>query len=450
MTLARSILQVGTADICGGAERVMMDLHAEYLRRGLDAWVAVGRRLSDDSRVLTIPNDAARSAWTRALSSASAQVAASPGRLRLTIARGLLYLSDPARYTAVLSGLEDFDFPATAEILDLPHGRPDVLHLHNLHGSYFDIRALPALTAQMPTVLTLHDAWMLTGHCAHPFDCPRWQTGCGECPDREMYVSIRRDRSADNWRIKRDAIKRSTAGVATPSQWLMSMVRESGILSEKADARIIPNGVDTTIFAPGDKARARAELGLPLGREIVLFMAQGLGTNPFKDYRTLVDALPVITGARDAQVQFVALGGEPSSDAASPAASTEVLHRPFMSDPAKIAHYLRAADVYVHAARAENLPLTIIEAMSCGTPVVASRVGGVPELVEDGTTGLLVSPGDPKILGDAVASLLADAARRESFSRAGVALVRQNFTLQRQADAYLAWYEELRESRASG
>ncbi|MBE0417462.1 MAG: glycosyltransferase [Coriobacteriia bacterium] len=443
MTRSNSILQAGTRDIGGGAEQVMMDLHAEYLRRGVDSWVAVGEKHSDSSRVLQIPNDAARSSWARALSSASGRTASSPGRLRMAVARSLLFLSEPVRYAKVLSGMEDFDFPASGDILDLPPSRPDVVHLHNLHGGYFDIRVLPALTQQVPTVLTLHDAWLIAGHCAHPFDCPRWRTGCGQCPDRDMYVPIRRDRSAVNWRTKRDAVRRSRVALSTESRWLMDMVRESGILPDGADSRVIPNGVDTAVFAPGDKAAARAELGLPSDSEIVLFIGRGLKTNPFKDYHTLLDALPVIARARGEKVLLAALGGGPPADLSSLEAVAEVVHVPFASDHGHVARYLRAADVYVHAARAENLPLAIIEAMACGTPVVASRVGGVPELVEDGSTGLLVPPGDPHALADAVTSLLADKALRSAYSEAGIARVQERFTLSLQADAYLTWYEEL-------
>src|SRR3990172_6801419 len=96
-------------------------------------------------------------------------------------------VADRARWAARLRGREDFNFPGTAALLELPGRTPDALHLHNLHGGYFDLRALPALTARVPAVLSLHDAWLLSGHCAHSFDCGRWETGCGECPALWIY-----------------------------------------------------------------------------------------------------------------------------------------------------------------------------------------------------------------------------------------------------------------------
>src|SRR4029079_4578923 len=84
-------------------------------------------------------------------------------------------------------GLEDFDYPNSVELLRFLPQKPDLLHCHNLHGNYFDLRALAGLSRQIPTVLTLHDAWLLSGHCAHSFECERWTIGCGECPDLTIY-----------------------------------------------------------------------------------------------------------------------------------------------------------------------------------------------------------------------------------------------------------------------
>lgn len=436
------VLQVGTSDRAGGAERVMMDLHAEYLRRGLSSWAAVGFRRSDEPGVLEIPNDAARSTWARTLAAASAGLAAHPGGLRRAAARGVLFASDPSRYAAVLAGREDMDYPGTRRLLDLPPKPPHALHLHNLHGGYFDLRALPGLAARVPAVLTMHDAWLLTGHCAHPFDCLGWRSGCGSCPNLETPIAIRRDATAANLALKRDVLKRSEVALVSPSAWLMRMAEEAGVLEGGRLARVIPNGVDTTVFAPGNRRAAREELGLPAEAAIVLFAGQNLRSNPYKDFPTLVAALPRIVRTRD-DILLVALGSEDDSALAG----LPVVHAPFTADPGRVAAYLRAADIYVHPARAENLPLSIIEAMACGTPVVATAVGGIPELVTDGETGALVERGDADALAIAILRMLEDAGERERSASAALAQVRARHTLQRQADAYLELYAEVRELR---
>ena len=142
---------------------------------------------------------------------------------------------------------------------------------------------------------------------------------------------------------------------------------------------------------------------------------------------------------------FVALGEEGPKQAFG---GIELVYSAFLRDPEQVARYYQAADLYVHPAVAENLPLAIIEAMACGTPVVASDVGGIPELVVEGETGVLFPVGHPGALADAVATLLGDDARRRAMGAAAARRVLDRFTLELMADAYLDWYAEMRETYA--
>ncbi len=441
-----SVLQVNTHDAGGGAARVMRDLHDAYLASGLDSWMAVGYRSGDDDRILRIDNEARRGTWSRAFALTAAAIEGErpdPGRLRRALSRAFLATSAPARYRRIFAGLEDMDFPATRGLLDLPPSPSDVLHLHNLHGYYFDLRLLPQLTARTPAIVTLHDTWLLTGHCAHPFGCERWRTGCGDCPDLGMYVPIRGDASAENRALKRDVVRRSGVGLAVPSRWLLRMAEESGIPGDDNDVRLVPNGIDTSVFQPGDPEEARHALDLPSDRPIVLVAGQHLETNPFKDFATFLAALPLLPSQVKRDILVVALG-----TSASPETSpVEIRAVPYVSDVEDVARYYRAADVYVHSSRADNLPLAVLEAAACGTAIVANDVGGIPEIVTDGKTGLLVPAGEAPAMAAAIERLLGDADLRHALAEAALARVREQFTLERQVDAYRCWYDELRVDR---
>jgi glycosyltransferase involved in cell wall biosynthesis len=433
------VLQVSTADIGGGAEKVALDLHRAYRELGIDASLAVGYRRTLDERVLQIPNEERRSGWARRLEYAASQVAGTqPTGVRRAFSRGLLLAAEPRRYRAIARGIEDFCFPGTSELPALMGRRPDVLHLHNLHGYYFDLRRMPGISHHQPTILTMHDPWLLTGHCAHPIDCQNWRTGCGDCPDLGRYVPIRKDASAENFNIKRSILGSSALHLAAPSHWLAKMTEESGVSGELNAVRVIPNGIDTQVFSPGNREESREILGLPKDALIVLFAAQGITTNPFKDYATLVAALRRVSANAAGKVLLVALGDE-----GAVAEGLDVRGVPFTEDARSVAHFYRAADLYVHAARAENLPLAVIEAMACGTPIVASAVGGIPEIVVEGETGLLVRPNDAPALAEAIGTVLADSDLRRAFVQAGLERVAARFTLRRQVDSYLNWYAEL-------
>ena len=439
------ILQVSPLDVGGGAERVALDLHRSYLQRGLDAWLAVATRTGDDPNVLLIPSDDGASAWTRALLGAAESVSAgSAGRtpIRWALDRALRTAADPAAMARVQHGLEDFEFPSTRALPDLSPTRPNILHLHNLHGGYFDIRALPELTAQLPTILTMHDVWPLTGHCAYPLTCERWLTGCGDCPDLALPIPIRRDASAENCRIKREALGAGgRLRVATPSHWLKGLVEASGLADSLAELRVIPNGVDTDVYSPGDRREARAELGLPLDATIVLFSARSAKSSPFKGFGTLEAALPLIAKSGAApDLLLVALGEDAPETSVD---GVPLRFVPFAEDAATVARYYRAADLYLHPAHAESFGLAVLEAMASGIPVVASDAGGLPEILVDGESGRLFANGNAEALAAAAAALLADPASLARMAGAGRERVLREFTLDRQVDSYLHWYVEI-------
>jgi len=437
------ILQVSTADIAGGAERVAWNLFQAYRQRGLRSWLAVGYKRSHDPDVLLIPNDGYRSRWARTWFTIGNILSPLVGRVRgAGRLRSWLHLvGQPRRLLEIQRGYEDFDFPGTWQLLDLPPEHPDILHCHNLHGGYFDLQALPWLSHQVPTVLTLHDVWLLTGHCAHSFDCERWKTGCGECPNLAIYPAIKRDATAYNWRRKRDIYAKSRLYVATPSRWLMQNVEQSMLAPAIVEARVIPNGVDLMIFHPGDRREARAVLGILQDARMLLFVGNRTRSNLWRDYVTLEAAVKrVAERLPNERIVLVCLGEEQKPERIGRA---EVWFIGYQKDPITVARFYQAADIYLHAAKAETWGLTITEALACGTPVVATAVGGIPEQVEDGITGFLVPPGDVKAMAETITMLLTDDALRMRLGRDAAEIAQRRFDLDRQVDDYLAWYQAI-------
>jgi glycosyltransferase involved in cell wall biosynthesis len=431
---------VSPSVVGGGAEKVAADLHSSYLGRGIGSWLAVANVNAESPGTVQIPLDARRNPWARALLGAARRPT-----LARPLTRTLRMAAQPRRFGRVAAGYEDFDFPGTVDLLALPPEVPEVLQLHNLHGSYFDIRALPRLAEQIATVYTLHDTWTLTGHCAYPLECQRWHNGCGACPDLTRYVPLRADRSAENAAVKRSAVGASGLCVVTPSEWLGGMVEESGILGAAGRLEVIPNGVDTSVMHPGDRGAERQRLGLATDRTVVLFAARALAASVYKGFDTLASALGILgEHGQSRELLMIGLGEE---GVGSRRGGIEMRFLPFTADPEVIASYYRAADVYVHPARGETFGLAILEAMACGIPVIASDVGGIPELVEDGCTGILVPTDDPTALAEAIAGLIEDSETRRRMAGASTTRATERFTLELQVDRYLALYRELIEER---
>jgi hypothetical protein len=186
------ILLVSTSDRAGGAEQMAFSLLAGYRERGCCAALAVGTKFSSDPDVHEIQRTWFRSSlggMTRSL--LERQVRILP-RITYQLSR----LADLPNELDRRRGREPFHYPGTQRLLELASFQPQIVHAHNLHRDYFDLRFLPEFSARVPLVITMHDAWLLSGHCAHSFACERRLTGCGECPDLTIPPAIKRDATA--------------------------------------------------------------------------------------------------------------------------------------------------------------------------------------------------------------------------------------------------------------
>jgi glycosyltransferase involved in cell wall biosynthesis len=219
----------------------------------------------------------------------------------------------------------------------------------------------------------------------------------------DVLVAARRNRL--HALLARFVVGHADARVAN-SRWVAGAVAGLG-----AEATVVPPGVDFDTFRPGDAAAARARLGLASKGRIALFIG---GLVEVKGPDVFAEAMADLPGWLGLVVGEGRLAGRLAS------IGTVTMHPAV--PPAEVVEWLTAADVVVVPSRGEGLGLAAVEALACGRPVVASAVGGLPELVRDGENGLLVAPGDPAALAAAV-DRLADDRLRARLGSAGPASV---------------------------
>jgi len=259
--------------------------------------------------------------------------------------------------------------------------------------------------------------------------------------------------------VKKAIYEGTRLSISAPSRWLLERARESILAGGAVDFRHIPNGIDQGIFRPADQAAARDLLGLPRDHHVLLFAANLLGKNPFKDYGTVAAAVEQVAATHDRRLLLIALGG---AGEVTRVGNAEMRLLPYERDPSRVAAYYQAADLYLHAANADTFPTTVLEALSVGRPVIATAVGGIPEQVRSlaaipgswtgaaegptTATGVLVAAHDAAGMAAATTALLADDELRDRLGRNAASDAAGRFGLDGQLDATLAWYTDTIES----
>jgi glycosyltransferase involved in cell wall biosynthesis len=401
-----SVLHISESDAAGGAARAAYKLHDDLRARRHASRMLVARKLTGDDDVRRLKRNLA---W-RGLDRAAGEVL---DRV------GLQYVFYPSSFAVA----HDPWFEGA-----------DVVQLHNTHGNYFSLSALPYLTRRRPVVWLLHDMWAFTGHVAYSYDCERWRSGCGSCPYLAEYPAVPRDTTALLWRYKRRVYRRSRLTLVTPSRWLARLVEQSPLLRD-FPLHHIPYGVDTQVYSPGRKDEARRRLGLPLDRNVVLFVATDLAEER-KGFKLLDEALGALD---DPLLLAVASSGSAASSVEMRLLRTE--------DEWLLVDAYRAADLVVLPTLADNLPNVVIESMACGVPCVSFATGGVPEAVRHLETGFLVPTGDVGLLAAGMRTLLEDDELRERLGAACREWAVREYSLERQTERYLGVYEDARSRR---
>lgn len=283
-------------------------------------------------------------------------------------------------------------------IKEIENYNPDVIHLHNLHGYYLNVKILfdYLKKADKPVVWTLHDCWTFTGHCSH-FDyvgCKKWQTECHDCSQKNGYPASKcKDRSKKNYLQKKQAflgVKNLT--IVTPSKWLKEKVEQSFLKEYKVE--VIPNGIDLDVFKP-TPSDFRTCYGIE-DKKIILGVASVWSKR--KGLQDFIELSKIL----DDSYKIVLVGLSKEQIKTLP---ENVIGISRTNDVKELAEIYTAADVFFNPSVEETMGLTTVEAFACGTPAVTSNKTAVPEVVNE-SNGIVLEQIDPENAKSAVDELL--------------------------------------------
>ena len=249
----------------------------------------------------------------------------------------------------------------------------DIIHLHNLHGGYFDLTALRKIAKEKKIVWTLHDMWSMTGGEAYTFDNENYKAGIAYTPFTDQYPL--RNSAIDRRQHFMDLKKKIYLEIAESivfvpvSSWLKACFQSAYVFNQQLTTKVIHNGIDTSIFyQQGERTWSTPRL--------LLFNNK----NPFKGTELFEQILPHLPENINITIVGNKLPFTPIQ---------QHTYLPYITDRIELARCYNEHDILLFPSKAEALGLVPMEAMACGVCVFASAVGGIPEIVKNNDTGFL-------------------------------------------------------------
>lgn len=320
--------------------------------------------------------------------------------------------------------------------------KPDLIHLHNVHGFYINVEMLFAFIKEknIPVVWTLHDNWPFTGHCAY-FDyagCNKWKTGCENCAiHRSAYpYAIFKDNSKEAYERKKQSFKGvKNLTIVTPSNWLKDLVKESFL--QEYPVKVIPNGIDLEKFCLMENVEKKKVV---LGVANVWEARKGLSY-----FEHMAGKLP-----EGYIIKLVGVGKSQKKKLFRKFPGGEIVPITRTESVEELAALYNEAAVYVNATLEDNFPTTNLEALACGTPVVTFQTGGSPESLNP-SCGKIVKKGDFEKLLAAVWDVISVVEEQQNntedagylFSRKACRARAYTFQKEERYGEYLKLYEQM-------
>lgn len=234
----------------------------------------------------------------------------------------------------------------------------------------------------------------------------------------------------------------ASAHVVTTGEALrLQVMREAGMPSSQVTS--VPTGIDLEHFCPADRILARSRLSLPVDSFVIGIVAT---LRSWKGHRYLLEAVATL---QDPRALLVIVGDGPGrGNLQAQIQSLGLREQVIMPGNQKeVARWMQAFDVFVLPSYAnEGVPQALMQAMACGLAVISTPVGAIGEIVEDGRTGLMVSPRDAGALGAALVRLRDDAVLRQTLAEAGLQRARERFAAARMLDAMEAVFGKVLEA----
>ena len=364
------IVHLNTYDGNGGAGRACTRLNRALLSQNIDSKIIVHYKFGKNPQIGDFNTSLVQKAWTAA-----------------TI---LLERVRAKRYLKAVKTPFSFTWFGRSVIHHPDVKNADIIHMHWVNHGFLNPRHIAEIAKlDKPVVWTFHDSNAFTGGCHVRYTCDHFERECGDCPLLKNASS--NDYSHRIWKQKNRAYEKLGFDIIAPSNWMKASILRSSLMKGRTISQI-PNTLETDIFKPQDKIAAKRKAGLPEDKFILLSGFMPSRKDMHKGTSYLLESLALLKrrlGKNADQVELVVFGNRDDKNLPDFSFKTTFLGK--INNDEHLAVCYAAADAFLIPSLEDNLPYTVMESLSCGTPVIAFTTGGIPDMVTHEQNGYLAT-----------------------------------------------------------
>lgn len=403
-----NIIHVNNVDILGNRFNGY-DMQRTLNPQGIDTKQFVMDRMSSDPNVLSIPHPSETPYFRKRVTACEAELS-----------------------------IHDMIYPYGWRLMDTPEFKAaDIVHYHLLHNYFGALPLLPEMSKRKPSVLTVHDPWIFTGHCIYPINCKKWLSGCGNCDALDLVFPMKEDRTALMWEIKKDIYRAADLNLIVASHFMYDYVKKSPITAHMDHVYEIPFGIDTTLFSDKlERAEIRRKLGIPANDFVLFFRSD---RSPYKGLQCIKDMLGQLRSIRPVTILTVVEKGNLESFKGQ----FNLMEYGWVTEDSFLAELYAACDVFLMPSTAEAFGLMAIETMASARPIIVCDGTSLPGVTFAPDCGISIPQNDARAMCAAVERLMVHPEECAKRGRRGRELAKEFYRYEDYVDRHIKLYEEI-------
>ncbi len=398
-----NILHINTADILGGAGIAAYRLHQALNKRpDIHSQLLVGIKRGTDENTSSIVEN-----------------------------RFQYYINRLFHRAALKIGWDGFKVFSPKKKLRESVKRADVIHLHNVHGGFFSLPSILQMAEKKPVVWTLHDMWALTGGCCFSYDCTRYLQNCITQKDNSYPCKM----PHRIYKKKKAIYQKSKIELILPSLYMNNIAKESPLIKD-FNAIHIRFGIDLSNYRPLDKINSKRCFGIDENSTVVAFRASN---DKQKGLSFAIEAMQRLQSKSKVSL----LTFDQKGLVANLYNKYSVVELGWVKDPSIMAKAFSAMDIFLMPSTAESFGLMAMEAMACGTVVLAFDNTVLSETLFAPAGGITVPQGDTECLKFKLEELIDNHRYRFDISGNAVALAKRHYDIESHVSKVVSVYNKL-------